>query len=101
MTGIHDRDRGVAIVSALLAAVTAEPQDLSWQGRYRDESELVAELSDQLTRLHRDDPSRLPELRIALLPTGALCEIAISSGWADRYRALADAFDDWYRADGD
>ena len=99
MTAAEHRDRGVAIVTALLAEATAGPQDMSWQHRYRDESELVAELSDQLARLRRGDPSRLSELRIALLPTGALNEIAISSGWSERYRVLADAFDDWYRPD--
>ena len=83
----------IEIVTTLIAALRAGPQDLTWQSTYLDEAEVVADLRDHLDRLRAGDRSRLPELRFALLPTGPLQEIAVSSGWGDTYVRLANRFD--------
>lgn len=86
--------RLVDIVEALLAIVRSGPQDLVWQNTYRDDAQLVEDLCDHTRRLRGGDASRLAELRLALAPTGSLNEIAIATGWADRYVALASRFDE-------
>lgn len=86
--------RLVEIVETLLEIVRSGPQDLLWQCTYHDEAQLVADLRDHARRLRDGDGSRLTELRFALAPTGALNEIALGSGWADRYAALANRFDE-------
>jgi hypothetical protein len=88
--------RLVEIVNELLAIVRAVPQDVSWQDWYDDEDVLVEDLRDHAERLRRGDGSRLPELKFVLLPTGALNEIAFSSGWGEPYVRLANEFDHIY-----
>ncbi|WP_157248742.1 hypothetical protein [Nonomuraea typhae] len=77
----------------LLAIVQGSSQDLTWQSRYESEQDLVRDLRDHAGRLARGDVSRLSDLRFLLLPTGALCEIAASSGWLERYVSLANRLD--------
>lgn len=86
-------DTALETVEALLAIVQAAPQDLTWQQRYASEDELVRDLRDHAGRLRRGDASRLPDLRHLLLPTGSLCEIAMSSGWPEAYTTLANRLD--------
>jgi hypothetical protein len=82
----------VELIDEILMILSATPQDVVWS-HYGDEEELVADLRDHADRLRQGDRSRLPDLRVLFLPTGALQEIAISSGWSDRYLSLASRFD--------
>jgi hypothetical protein len=84
----------VAIIDELLAIVQSNRQDLNWQPDYDNERDLIEDLRDHAERLRRGDTSRLPELRYVLLPTGALNEIAFSSGWGESYVRLANRFDE-------
>jgi hypothetical protein len=84
------------IVDELLSIVQSGSQDLDWQPWYEDERQLVEDLRDHADRARRGDDSRLPELKFMLAPTGALNEIAISSGWAASYLRLANEFDRLY-----
>lgn len=86
-------DTALETVEAILAIVQAAPQDLTWQERYASEDELVSDLRDHADRLRRGDAARLPDLRFLLLPTAPLCEIAMSSSWAETYLALANRLD--------
>ena len=51
------------------------------------------ELNGLLTRVRRHDRSTLPQLQILFAPTGDIQEIALSSGWGDRFLDLASRFD--------
>jgi hypothetical protein len=84
----------VEIIDELLAIVQSNRQDLNWQPEYDNERDLIEDLRDHAQRLRRGDSSRLPELRYVLLPTGALNEIAFSSGWGVSYVRLANKFDE-------
>jgi hypothetical protein len=88
--------RVAEIIDELLEIVQARPQDLDWQADYADHQELVRDLRDHAERARHGDDSRLPELKFSLLPTGALNEIALSSGWGDAYVRLANEFDGLY-----
>jgi hypothetical protein len=86
----------VEIVDELLAIVQSNRQDLNWQPHYDNERDLIEDLRDHAERMRRGDGSRLPKLRYVLLPTGALNEIAFSSGWGESYVRLANRFDEIY-----
>ena len=88
--------RLAAIIDELLQIVQAHPQDLNWQPYYDDHHALLHDLHDHAERIRNGDPSRLPELKFSLLPTGDLNEIAFSSGWGAAYVRLADEFDELY-----
>jgi hypothetical protein len=88
--------RLVAIIDELLSIVQSGPQDVDWQPWYEDERQLIDDLRDHADRARRGDGSRLPELKFMLAPTGALNEVAFSSGWGDDYVRLADHFDALY-----
>ncbi|WP_054811281.1 hypothetical protein [Nocardia arizonensis] len=84
----------IAILADVLSIVRAVDQDMMWQATYADTEELVSDIEDHTARLRRGDHTRLRDLSFTFAPTGPLCEIAIGSGWSDRYLALADRLDD-------
>jgi hypothetical protein len=84
------------IIDELVSIVESGPQDVDRQQSYADEQQLIADLRDHADRMRRGDASRLAELKFALLPTGALNEVAFSSGWGDAYVRLANEFDSLY-----
>ncbi|MEU7629089.1 hypothetical protein AB0C34_03760 [Nocardia sp. NPDC049220] len=84
----------VDIIGHVLAIVRRVPQDLTWQARYSDERELVDDLTDHAGRIQRGDVSRMSDLRFLFVPTGPLCEIAVSSGWLHVYAMLGNRFDE-------
>ena len=88
-----DMSRVREVLAQVLAIVRSGPQDVTWQSRYRDDDELVADLIDHLERATSGDTSRLGELKLLFAPTGALCEIAISSGWSQEYAELGNRLD--------
>jgi hypothetical protein len=88
--------RLVEIVDELLSIVQSLPQDVNWQSWYDSEQGPAEDLLDHAERVHRGDDSRLPELKFLLVVTGPLCEIAMSSGWAEDYVRLANEFDGLY-----
>lgn len=71
----------VEIAEELMAIAQSNRQDPNWQPHYDNERNLIEDLRNHAERMRRGDSSRLPELRCVLLPTGALNEIAFSSGW--------------------
>ncbi|GGS25872.1 hypothetical protein [Actinokineospora fastidiosa] len=84
---------GVAgVLEDLLAVVSGSEQDTGWSG-WGGGDEMVAELRGHLARLRVGDASGLPALRRLFAPTGALQEVALSSGWGGRYLELARRFD--------
>jgi hypothetical protein len=86
----------LAIVNEVIAICNASPQYVDWAG-YRDQGELLEDLQDHARRLGTGDTSRLRELHVLFLPSGPLQDIAIDSGWHDKYMTLASRFDELYR----
>ncbi|MEU6559930.1 hypothetical protein [Nocardia nova] len=77
----------------MVAIVESGPQDLAWQRRYRDEDELIRDLTGHAARLRSGDSGGLRELALLFAPTGVLCEIAASSGWLEEYTVLGNRLD--------
>ncbi|AHH18509.1 hypothetical protein NONO_c37220 [Nocardia nova SH22a] len=92
----HEPARGgqiAAILDRVLAIVESGPQDLVWQRRYRDEDELIGDLTAHAARVRGEDLSAASELSYLFAPTGPLCEIAASSGWLEEYTPCSET--DW------
>ncbi len=82
-----------AILDRVVAIVESGPQDLVWQQRYRDENELIRDLTGHAARLRDGDTGGLRELSLLFAPTGTLCEIAASNGWLEEYTVLGNRLD--------
>jgi hypothetical protein len=81
------------ILDQVTTIVRGGSQDLSWQARYADAAELMADLTEHSALIRRGDMSRLADLRFLFLATGPLCEIAASSGWLETYTVLGNRLD--------
>lgn len=84
------------VVNEVIAICEASPQHVDWAG-YQDQGELLEDLHDHARRLRAGDTSRLSELRVLFLPSGPLQDIAIDSGWHNKYMTLASRFDELSR----
>jgi hypothetical protein len=84
------------VLEDLLRIIEAHDQNLDWTATWNTTEEMIAELRDHLSRLRLGDLSRLDRLRLLFLPTGALQEVSLSSGWAGAYLKLAARFDQGY-----
>lgn len=82
----------VQVVEDVLAIVEAEPQETTWSC-WDEPEEMVADLRNHVELLRRGDVSQVLELKRLFAPTGSLQEVAISSGWGERYLGLAARFD--------
>ncbi len=83
------------LVSVLLETqdVLRRPQnDFAWS-ELDDAAKAISDIGSHLDCIERNDFSRLPELTLLFAPTGAIQEVAVSSGWGDEFLDLADRFD--------
>jgi hypothetical protein len=86
-------DELVSVLDDLLEVVESAPQDLSWAGYWSGQDDVVSDLRDHRDRLRRGDTSRLDLLRALFNPAMPLQDMAMASGWHDRYMQLAERFD--------
>ncbi len=80
------------LMAELRALVDRAGNDFSWSG-WDDTADALAELDELAEEWRRTDVAPYP-LRTLFLPTGALQELALSSGWGEAYLRLAHAFDE-------
>lgn len=92
----------IAVFHDALALVGRDSNDFAWSS-WRDAAHARAELAGLLTRLATEPAAVASTVAAIFAPTGPLQELALSSGWADDYLALAaraDAALDRLRAGG-
>ncbi|WP_326567217.1 hypothetical protein VSH64_36045 [Amycolatopsis rhabdoformis] len=75
------------LITELLEILRSGEQDLTWSS-YASVDDAVNELEDLRQKI--SDPEAQQRLRFLCLPTGALEEIAISSGWAKEWLRLVN-----------
>lgn len=83
------------LITDLLSILRTGEHDVTWTG-YHTVEEAIAELERLHDRIGTGDAAARERLRFLCLPTGAIEEIAISSGWTgtwleliqDRYRSV-------------
>lgn len=62
---------------------------------WEDRKEALEEIDNVLSRLRSGTlPDNLWSLEIYFAPTGPIQEVSVSSGWGDKFLALADRFDE-------
>lgn len=82
----------IKIVDTVIEIVTTNEQDIVWS-YYDSVSDLVADLNDIKKRIGNSEKRWRIELTLLFAPTGALQEIALSSGWSEKYLKLASRID--------
>ena len=66
--------------------------DFAWS-QWDDAPTAVAEIDSHVGAIERDDLSGLSDVALLFAPTGAIQEVAESSGWGAEFLALAARFD--------
>lgn len=73
--------------------LVALPQnDFAWSS-WRDTAHALEEVDGLLSRLQAREPVEHSEMSILFAPTGPMQELALSSGWGNRFLQLASEFD--------
>ncbi|MGW4482456.1 hypothetical protein ACWEOE_01330 [Amycolatopsis sp. NPDC004368] len=75
------------LITELLEILRSGEQDVTWSS-YASVDDAITELEDLRHRI--SEPEARQRLRFLCLPTGALEEIAISSGWAKEWLRLVN-----------
>ncbi len=90
----NDADEVIRVLTEVIDIVARPDTDVTWSG-YDTPEEAAAELRDLIDRIRdpRTARSAVREISLLFLPTGALQEIAISSGWGNTYLTLAERMD--------
>ncbi|TNC22863.1 hypothetical protein [Amycolatopsis alkalitolerans] len=82
-------DRLCDFIDDLLAILRVGEHDVLWT-RFDSVDQVVAELEQLRGRISNGDGAARQEFRILCLPTGAIDDIAISSGWTENWVKLVD-----------
>jgi hypothetical protein len=73
--------------------LVARPEnDFSWSS-WRDLEDALEEIDGILARLQAGDTPHKFDMSILFAPTGPMQELALSSGWGNRFLGLASEFD--------
>ena len=73
--------------------LVARPEnDFSWSS-WRDADDALEEIDTILLRLQAGDVPDKVDMSILFAPTGPMQELALSSGWGNRFLGLASEFD--------
>lgn len=75
------------LIDDLLSILRTGEHDVTWSS-YRTTSQAVKELEELRGRIEHGDAAAHERLRFLCLPTGAIEEIAVSSGWAPAWVQL-------------
>ncbi len=91
---LNDPDEVVRVLTVVIDHIAQPDTDVCWSG-YDTPEEAIAELRELIDGIRVPSPARRTVRKISLLflPTGAIQEIAISSGWGNTYLALAERMD--------
>ncbi|MEU4669451.1 hypothetical protein AB0F91_16055 [Amycolatopsis sp. NPDC023774] len=80
------------VITDLLHILRTGEHDTSWSS-YRSADDAITELEQLKERIEQGDPKAEQRLRELFLPTGALEEIAVSSGWRGTWVELTKKVD--------
>jgi hypothetical protein len=73
--------------------LVARPEnDFAWSS-WRDTEHALEEVDGLIARLHAGELPATSEMSILFAPTGPMQELALSSGWGNRFLGLASEFD--------
>lgn len=81
----------LAVLEDMRALLERPNNDFSWSS-FGEVDAALSEVKDLAAKVRPGEPAPLM-LQVLFAPTGPLQEVALSSGWAHEYLALADRFD--------
>ncbi|WP_216893579.1 hypothetical protein [Nocardia alni] len=89
-----DHEEVARTLESVLEVVALPGTDVSWSG-FDEPEQAIAELRDLIWQVRQPDPDQsvLHQISLLFAPTGALQEIAISSGWGVAFLAIAQRMD--------
>ncbi|MCF6403127.1 hypothetical protein L3C95_09595 [Chitinophaga filiformis] len=96
-----NRDSLSGLITELISILTivkekiTDDSDLIWTS-YETHIELREEIDRCIYQLQQNHERILDEIKIHFAPTSVFQEQAMSNGWTEEYRALAERFDDVY-----
>jgi hypothetical protein len=74
--------------------LVALPQnDFSWSS-WRDTAHALDEVDEIIAQLQRGEAPSALQMNVLFAPTGPMQELALSSGWGNRFLQLASEYDD-------
>jgi hypothetical protein len=82
----------VSILHEAKAVLRRPENDFAWS-KWGDAMTAVTEIDSHIAAIERDDLSKLSALALLFAPTGAIQEVAESSGWGTEFFDLAARFD--------
>ena len=82
----------LSVLQETQAVLRRPDNDFAWS-KWDDMGKAVSDLDSHLAAIERGDFSGLPDLSLLFAPTGAIQEVAESSGWGSEFLALAARFD--------
>lgn len=73
--------------------LVARPEnDFAWSS-WRDSDEALEEIDGIIAKLRQGEAPPVNDMAILFAPTGPMQELALSSGWGNRFLGLASEFD--------
>ena len=84
--------RLVSVLHEAQAVLRRPNNDFAWS-KWNDAITAVREIDLHIAAIERGDLSRWSDLALLFAPTGAIQEVAESSGWGVEFLALASRFD--------
>jgi len=82
----------LVILTQARELLAAPENDFSWSG-WHDSEQALSEIDGYLATLQAGKLPPVSQLNMLFLPTGPLQEVSISSGWGEKFLALARSFD--------
>jgi hypothetical protein len=79
----------IAVMSEIRDLLALSGHDFAWSS-WRDQEAALAEIDGLIRQLRHGS---LPDLAHLFAPTGPIQEVSVSSGWGDRFLALAERLD--------
>jgi hypothetical protein len=82
----------LSVLQETQAVLRRPDNDFAWS-KWDDAGKAVSDFDSHLAAIEHDDFSRMSDLSLLFAPTGAIQEVAESSGWGAEFLALAARFD--------
>ena len=80
------------MLNEVLALLRRPSTDVAWS-TYRTPEHAIRHIQSLRQRVVWGDPFALTQLSFLFMPTGALQEISLSSGWSEEFLSLSSRFD--------
>jgi len=89
---MNDLRKLIALLKETRTLIARDGNDFSWSS-LDDQNQAMTEIDSIIAELEH---GTIPEMRVLFAPTGPIQEVSLSSGWGNKFLALAAQFDKEY-----